>query len=611
LSLHAPKTLALPTGSPTRIGEILLRDGVIKPGDLVRALALQQRENAPLGAILRQQNKLSTPVLLETLARQWGTRCVDLNKERPDPALLQLLDPELCLRHNLIPWKKAGDTITFATSAPHRFAQAMAQILPRATVAEMVVAPSAAIHRHLNSLHGSYFSAKANTLCPAVYSCRTWAGTQQRKLLLAGLIALFFAAASYPAAATWIVTIWVFFNLVVMSALRLAALWERITSLSRTQAISVKPASVARLPSVSILVPLYKEDVVLPQLITRLKNCDYPKELLEICLILEANDGVTRRAAACLYLPKWMRIIEVPVSKLQTKPRAMNYALGFCKGEIIGIYDAEDAPDVDQIYRIVNHFRNSGPDVACVQGYLDFYNARQNWLSRCFTIEYAIWFRVILHGLQRLGLPVPLGGTTVFFRRNALENLGAWDAHNVTEDADLGMRLARLGYRCEFVPTVTYEEANCLLVPWIKQRSRWLKGYAMTWATHMRNPLALWRDLGPLRFLGFQILLFGTLSTFMLAPVVWSLWWQMLGGTLPFVPLLPDGVWHALAWAFIASEVILIGLGLFATSGPAHRHLWVFVPLMIFYWPLATIAFFKAVYEIVVRPFYWDKTAHG
>ena len=154
---------------------------------------------------------------------------------------------------------------------------------------------------------------------------------------------------------------------------------------------------------------------------------------------------------------------------------------------------------------------------AC-KGCLISITPRVNWLSRCFTIEYATWFRVILPGLARMGLPIPLGGTTLFFRRTILDRLGGWDAHNVTEDADLGIRLARHGYRTELIPTTTYEEANCRPWPWVRQRSRWLKGYAVTWAVHMRNPARLWRDLGPWRFFGVQVLFVGTLSQFITAP---------------------------------------------------------------------------------------------
>ncbi|MEZ5913011.1 MAG: glycosyltransferase [Paracoccaceae bacterium] len=308
--------------------------------------------------------------------------------------------------------------------------------------------------------------------------------------------------------------------------------------LTRRRTESTTGTVVARLPVVSLIVPLFHERDIAARLVRRLERLDYPREFLDIVLVVEAEDDSTRRALAGAQLPGWMRVLTAPPGSLKTKPRAMNVALDFCRGSIIGIYDAEDAPAPDQIARVVQRFHERDERVACLQGVLDFYNPRTNWLSRCFTMEYAAWFRVVLPGLERLGLAFPLGGTTLFFRREALEALGGWDAHNVTEDADLGIRLARHGYRAEFLDSVTEEEANCRAMPWIRQRSRWLKGYMMTWAVHSRRPLRLWRELGTWKFLGFQVMFLGTISQYLLAPVLWSLWlWPLgYGGALSALP---------------------------------------------------------------------------
>jgi cellulose synthase/poly-beta-1,6-N-acetylglucosamine synthase-like glycosyltransferase len=251
-------------------------------------------------------------------------------------------------------------------------------------------------------------------------------------------------------------------------------------------------------------------------------------------------------------------------------------------------------------------------EVACVQGYLDFYNAERNWLSRCFTIEYSVWFRVLLFGVQRLGIPIPLGGTTVFFRRRALEQVGAWDAHNVTEDADLGMRLARFGYRCEMVATITEEEANSKSVrDWIRQRSRWLKGYAITWATHMRDPLALLRDLGPWGFVGFQVLFLGGMTSYLAVPVFWLLWTWSLGFGGP--------LWHGLGPAvapvffvlmFAAQSVMLATAGI-ALAASGRRRMLAWVPTLPIYWLFGAVAAYRALAEIFYAPFHWHKTRHG
>lgn len=289
----------------------------------------------------------------------------------------------------------------------------------------------------------------------------------------------------------------------------------------------------------------------------------------------------------------------------------MNYALRFARGSYVGIYDAEDAPAPDQIERMVDHFHHAPETVGCVQGVLDFYNPRANWLSRCFAIEYASWFRVLLPGLARIGFAVPLGGTTVFFRRKALEVTGGWDAHNVTEDADLGIRLARYGFRTELFASVTREEANNRFWPWIKQRSRWLKGYGLTWWVHSRNPVQLYRDVGAKKFLGVQLLFLTTLVQFALAPVLWSFWLIVAGLPHPLDPYLDRDITVAFTAMFLSAEAIGIFVGLAAVARTPHARLFAWVPTLFAYFPLGTLAIYKAFWEMITNPFYWDKTQHG
>ncbi|MFT4917157.1 MAG: cellulose synthase/poly-beta-1,6-N-acetylglucosamine synthase-like glycosyltransferase, partial [Yoonia sp.] len=353
------------------------------------------------------------------------------------------------------------------------------------------------------------------------------------------------------------------------------------------------------------------EKAIASQLLDRIKLIDYPRDKLDICLVMEIDDETTREALRQTTLPTWLRPILVPKGTLKTKPRAMNYALDFARGSLVGVYDAEDAPAPDQLRKAARHFANRGDKVACLQGVLDYYNAPANWVTRCFTLEYAGWFRVGLPGLERLGLVVPLGGTTLFFRRNVLERIGAWDAHNVTEDADLGVRLARHGYRTELIATTTQEEANGRFWPWIKQRSRWLKGYAITYGVHMRDPGLLYRELGARRFWGFQILFAGTLSQFVLAPVLWSFWVMPFGIAHPMATYLQGWVLISVVGLFIISE--LTNMFVFALGVTKAKKMWLirWIPTMHFYFPMAAVAAYKGFYELTCKPFYWDKTAHG
>jgi len=361
------------------------------------------------------------------------------------------------------------------------------------------------------------------------------------------------------------------------------------------------PVELGALPVVSVIVPLFHEADIAERLVARLARVSYPKELLDICLVTEADDTTTRRMLARADLPFWMRVVAVPGGAPRTKPRALNFALGFCRGSIVGVWDAEDAPAPDQVHRVVRRFATVPGDVACLQGGLDFYNSGRNWLSRCFTAEYAGWFRVILPGLARLGLVVPLGGTTLFLRRSALEALGGWDAHNVTEDADLGVRLARHGWRTELIATTTEEEANCHPWSWVRQRTRWVKGYAMTWAVHMRSPARLWRELGALRFLGLQVLFLGTLSQFLLAPALWAIWlWCPAPGAAA-----------ATALIFVLAEALNLAIALTGLRRAGKRRLWWVALTLPLYFPLAVLAAYRALFQIARRPFYCEKTAHG
>ena len=258
------------------------------------------------------------------------------------------------------------------------------------------------------------------------------------------------------------------------------------------------------MPRYTVFVPLFKEVEILPHLAKALAELDYPPAKLDIKIVLEAVDAATIEAAAKLAFPGNVDLIVVPDRQPRTKPKALNYALQFATGDLAVIYDAEDRPEPDQLRKAATVFHHASADVACLQARLDYFNATENWLSRQFTIEYCTLFRGLLPLLSRFGLPLPLGGTSNHFRIGVLRALGAWDPYNVTEDADLGMRLHRAGYRVETLDSTTYEEACCQTYPWLKQRTRWLKGWMQTFGVHMRAPLSTLRETGLAGFLAFH-----------------------------------------------------------------------------------------------------------
>ncbi|WP_300056270.1 glycosyltransferase family 2 protein [uncultured Roseobacter sp.] len=607
--------LAAPAISYEPIGRMLVERGKIGPTDLEHALKIQGHVDAPLGEIMVSEGLLDKRDVLEALAGQCHAQEADLDLEPPTAKIAATLPAEVCLRHGVIPWKRDGLRILVATSSPADFA-ALCQTMKRRGLSLFpVIVDELQIQSHLSRLYGDELAQKAEVRVPEAESCRTWGARVQQRSLWAGAVcaALIAALVVAPAWTITIAVLWALLTLAMTTAMKGAAFFAQLTQppARHVSAESLKTGRF-RLPRVSVLVPLLKEKEIAGQLIARLSRLTYPKSLLNVVLVLEEGDATTRETIARTELPDWMSVIEVPgAGSLTTKPRALNYALDFCRGSIVGVWDAEDRPEVDQIERVVTRFHAAPNNVVCLQGVLDYYNSRTNWLSRCFTIEYATWWRVVLPGIAKLGMVLPLGGTTLFFRRDALEKLGGWDAHNVTEDADLGIRLARHGYVTELLPTVTHEEATSQVWPWVRQRSRWLKGFMITYFVHMRHPRQLLRDLGVKRFLGVQTLFLATFSQFAAAPLLWSFWLTFAGVTHPVeLTLGVQAVW-TLAGLFIVSELLSLAMGLYAVSGRAHRHLTPYVPTMMVYFTLGAVAAYKALWEMIRAPFFWDKTQHG
>ncbi|MFU8898426.1 MAG: glycosyltransferase family 2 protein [Roseinatronobacter sp.] len=595
------------------LGQILLEMGCVTNDDLLRALETQSRQVGFLGDILIARDLISEDHLLAALARQYNTSFFTRARPLPDPRLIDRLGVHRCLQLQCLPWYRAGDVTVIACARPAQFDQCRSELEARFGHIAMVTISEGDLHETVLKTRRNRLKLWAETCVAEAESCRKMHTRWFGNVLCLGLVTLAVLACLAPLTTLLVLTLVATFFLLINALLKIAA---AIAVHTHRTARGMPIAPVTQLvrqrkPVVSILVPLHNEPLVVPRLINRLSRLTWPREVLDILLVVEEHDHPTRDALAACNLPRWMRVIPVPDAPLKTKPRALNYAMLFARGSIIGVYDAEDAPEPGQIHKVVRCFQNGPPNLACVQGILDFYNPRKNWLSRCFAIEYATWFRIILPGMQRLGLAVPLGGTTLFFRRDILEALGGWDAHNVTEDADLGIRLARHGYYTQLLDTVTLEEANCRPIPWVKQRSRWLKGYAVTWLVHMRAPRQLWDQLGAWRFFGVQVLFLGTLVQFMLAPLLWSFWLMMLGLGHPLHAQFGSGVMIAFVTVFLLAEAVTISVGLMALRSRAHRHLRVWLPALHGYFPLAVLAVYKALYELITAPFYWDKTAHS
>jgi cellulose synthase/poly-beta-1,6-N-acetylglucosamine synthase-like glycosyltransferase len=367
-----------------------------------------------------------------------------------------------------------------------------------------------------------------------------------------------------------------------------------------------------RLPVYTVIAALYHEATSVAALIKALDAFDYPREKLDIIIVLEPDDLETRAAIARLGPMPYVRVLLAPAQGPRTKPKALNCALPFARGSFTAVFDAEDRPDPGQLRAALDAFRMQGSDVACAQASLCIENAPDGWLSCMFAAEYAGQFDIFLPGFASFGLPLPLGGSSNHFRTSILREVGGWDAYNVTEDADLGFRLARFGYRSVTFASTTYEEAPARLGGWLRQRSRWMKGWMQTWSVHMRQPARLWRDAGPKGFFTLNALVGGNVLTALTFPILAAtLVIDLLAqfGMTRWFAASPVTPLHLVTVVAGLASTIVIGLMGLARRGQS-RHGWILL-LTPLYWGCLSIAAWRALIQLWSDPYRWEKTEHG
>lgn len=370
------------------------------------------------------------------------------------------------------------------------------------------------------------------------------------------------------------------------------------------------------LPVYTVLVPIYREANVVQALLSALARLDYPFDRLEVLLLVEHDDPETRQVCERHLRPGW-RVITVPAGRPRTKPRALNVGLAHASGEFLTIYDAEDRPEPDQLRKAVRVFTEQPESVACLQARLDYYNADQNLLTRWFACEYATHFGLYLEGMAALGHALPLGGTSTHFRSEALRAVGGWDAWNVTEDCELGMRLVAAGYRSQMLDSVTWEEAVPVLRRWVRQRSRWVKGFAQTALVLLRRPFRTMRAMGLRRYAAALVSVGGVPVVLVTQVFFWSLLWAYVGlrasgadvssiEALFPEPFLSFGMVSLLVGNF---AVLLAHVGVVYQQRRYELVRYaLFIPV---YWLLTSIGAWRGIAQLVHRPHFWEKTMHG
>lgn len=399
-----------------------------------------------------------------------------------------------------------------------------------------------------------------------------------------------------------------------ISAFYLAAMLIRFTALVNPgRRFSIRSTDEKTLPIYTVMVALYKEAAVAEQLVTSLKRLNWPASRLDIKLVCEADDLATIEALRRQDLGPQFEIVSVPAAAPRTKPKALNYALSSARGDLVAVYDAEDRPHPDQLIEAYATFAESPDDVVCLQAPLIIANGRDSWISAIFALEYSALFRMLLPMLARLRLPMPLGGTSNHFKTAVLKRTGGWDPYNVTEDADLGMRLYRSGYRCGVLSCYTLEDAPSTRKTWLHQRTRWFKGWLQTWLVLMRDPRRLSSEMGLAGFAVFQLLVAGMLLSALAHP-----WLFVFLATAVFdifeansTRSLAQSVLFAVDLCNVfTSYILFVFLGRARMTAWERRALgrrWVGMPL---YWLMLSVAAWRAVLQLRTNPFFWDKTPH-
>ncbi|APC41919.1 glycosyltransferase family 2 protein [Clostridium estertheticum] len=611
--------------SKGKIGELLIDLGILTVEQLDSALEFQQKSGGALGEILLSLGLVDAQTLFRTIATQQGMGrigsefTIDFSVKIPEEIANRF--QAIVLRANL-----------------HRVVVAVAKILSKEQVnilestLENKIEQVISTHDEMEMLWSLVYPGELMMISTEKLanerpdqSART-IFTRRQIILIVTILVLIVLRLCFNRFKTALIInifIQVVYFIVVLLKFFMIMQGTRNGAQIRITDEEVESLDERKLPVYTILVPMYKESRVILALLENLELLDYPKHKLDIRLLVEEDDVEAQELLESQKLKYYYTIIVVPHALPKTKPKACNYGLINARGEYTVIYDAEDRPDLDQLKKVYLAFARSPESCCCIQGKLNYYNSNQNMLTRWFTQEYSMWFDLLLPGLMKLNIPIPLGGTSNHFKTEILKSLNAWDPYNVTEDADLGIRLYASGYTTGIVNSRTWEEANSRIGNWIRQRSRWIKGYMQTWLVHMRFPLRLWRQVGTRGMIGLQVITLATPILPLINPFLWLmllLWFTTHYHLIPM--LFPGPIYYMAAIELIIGNFIFVFsniVGVFWVIDDLQEKgnyalsfkLVKYALLTPIYWALMSIAAYKAVWQLITNPFYWEKTDHG
>jgi Glycosyltransferases, probably involved in cell wall biogenesis len=601
----------------TNLGTTLLKAGMISRSQLNDALDYAHRANIRLGRALVLRHFITEEALYQFLAKQAALPFFDLSKALIDKEAAHLLDPHMERQYGLLPIAAARNKIILATADPNNEEGLRLAKEKLNRPVDLVLVTESDLENSLETLYrGDYVNESISALVERSPSDSATHVLERNQIValivMAALTVLWLVldAPSYLIVLNGLIT--AFYLLFSIYKFRL--IFKAISSNLEIPVSEEEVAALqdAELPYYTILVPVHREAEVLPDILKSLASIDYPAARLDILVLLEEDDLETIQKFDEINPPRFIQKIVVPNAQPKTKPKACNYGLIHARGEYVVIYDAEDLPDRDQLKRVYIAFSKTPANVACIQAKLNYYNSRQNILTQWFTVEYSMWFDLLLPGLDAEHAPIPLGGTSNHFKTYALVEAGAWDPYNVTEDADLGIRLFKRGYRTRIVDSTTYEEANSQYNNWIRQRSRWLKGYMQTWLVHMRHPIALIKEIGFRNFMSFQYIVGGTFFTALMNPFYWvmTLLWFVAQPAFIHV-LFPGPIFLMGALCLYVGTFVFTYVNVAGAMRRGYYDMVRTAMLSPIYWAMSSIASWKGFVQLIFKPHFWEKTRHG
>lgn len=599
-----------------QMAQMLVRAGLVTEEQLQQAMLEYSRTGDPLGDILVSHGAIPEDVLVAALAEIHQLQRVGLADFEPDLDVARALPEPLAQDLQVVPVARTTEEFLLAVARPLGREDLARVEGALGRPVRQLLANRTDLDQLIQRVHAHHYAEIATNLVMETRpeeSAHVVVSPTQKAFLVCSVIAAVLVGVVWPTE-----TLIGLVALCSLAYLSVSVYKFRLTlrALGTHLEYDVSDEELAliderTLPVYTILVPLYKEAGIVPRLVRDMNALDYPKTRLDVKLLCEEDDVETIEKIRSMNLAPHFHLVVVPDSLPKTKPKACNYGLQLSRGKYCVIFDAEDRPDPDQLKKAFVTFTRVDRNVACVQAKLNHFNQDQNMLTAWFANEYSMHFELILPAMGASESPIPLGGTSNHFVTSTLRELGAWDPFNVTEDADLGIRLHREGYRTAMIDSTTLEEANSVVPNWIRQRSRWNKGYYQTWLVHMRNPFQLLQQTGLKGFLSFNLTM-GSAFVLLLNPIFWTLTTLYIFTQAGFIQqLFPGIVFYAASAMLFVGNFVFIYLNVAGSLQRGEFGITGIALLSPLYWGLMSLAAWKGFIQLFTNPFYWEKTEHG